>query len=462
MKKAIFIGLFSLFSCSINYAADEQKAPGDLKNTLLVWNKLYDSMNKRLTKLENNYKTKVIEQKEFNRNNVEINNSIKNLNARINKVEETSSLLKTNNIAKSFKDTINILNKKSAEIEKRLETLEVNVSVIEKIYQVSQSPLETLMKIIDEQAAVINKIEERLAKQEKMLLAMGKGSQDSVTKRKQYEEPEFAATSIVEKISTLHETGGKREISDAARPDTQKPSGSAKDIFVKNIGFYSTGSATKIRGEIENKSNRDYSVADIEIQFYDEDNDLLESLDIITVNLHKGSTNKFDQFIFGVDGEHIAKYIVLFNNMILTTYRGEIEVKSIEKKDDVEDVVEIEDRVSKPVPVEEKTTEVAYTEPLEDEGLKAIGKDFYIRNVTFSKSGSSTIMKGEIKNDSRDDISIASFSLKVVGKDSDKKFEKKFTIINFSSNGIKKFEQTIDGILPSQVSDYKIVYKGKR
>ncbi len=462
MKKAIFIGLFSLFLCSINYAADEQKAPGDLKNTLLVWNKLYDSMNKRLTKLENNYKTKVIEQKEFNRNNVEINNSIKNLNARIDKVEETSSLLKTNNLAMSFKDTIDVLNNRSAEIEKRLEALEVNVSVIEKIYHVSQSPLETLMKVIDEQAAVINKIEERLVKQEKMLLAMGKGSQDRVTKRKQYEEPEYAATSIEEKRSTLHETAGETETLDADRTDTQKPSGSAKDIFVKNIGFYSTGSATKIRGEIVNKSNRNYSVADIEIQFYDEDNDLLESLDIITVNLRKGSTNKFDQFIFGVDGENIAKYIVLFNNVIITTFKGEIEVQLIEKKDGLEDVVEIEDKVSNLVHVEEKTTEVAYTAPLDDKSFKAIGKDFYIRNVIFLKSGASTIMKGEIKNDSRDDISIASFGLKVVRKDSDKKFEKKFTIINFSSNGIKKFEQTIDDILPSQVSEYEVVFKGKR
>ena len=71
-------------------------------------------------------------------------------------------------------------------------------------------------------------------------------------------------------------------------------------------------------------------------------------------------------------------------------------------------------------------------------------------------------MKGEIKNDSRNNLPIASFDLKVSGKESDMKFETTFSIASLESNKIKPFEQVIDGILPSQISEYKIVYNEKR
>ncbi|MCR4290137.1 MAG: FxLYD domain-containing protein, partial [Candidatus Scalindua sp.] len=73
--------------------------------------------------------------------------------------------------------------------------------------------------------------------------------------------------------------------------------------------------------------------------------------------------------------------------------------------------------------------------------------------------GSSTTVKGEIKNDSRENISSALFGLKVLGKDGKVIHETSFSIISLKSNGIKSFDQLITGIHPSQISGYEIAFK---
>ena len=508
MKKSIFAYLFFIFLFSISCTAEVVESSENVKKPLSQWNQLFDSIAKRLSELENNFETKAIKQKDFNQHNADMENSIANLNARIDKVEKTGlileadniakrlselennfvtktikkkdfnqhnagmensianlnaridkvektgSILETDNIAKSFKDTIDVLNKRSAEIANRLENLEVKVAVIEKIYRVSQKPLETLMKVIDEQTAVINSIKERLEKQDKMLSDIRRGSPDRLHKENQKKKRNLQVSGIEEKTATLSETAGKTEPSVTEKNDTGESSKTEEDILVRDVSFYSSGTSTKISGELVNKSNRDFSNAAINIQLYDKNDNLLETLDIFTPNFKSGSTSKFDQFIFGTDFESIAKYVILFNDMELTSSSGEIELQRFDKKKTNEG----EATLSQPSPAVEQTIEKTDTAPVEEEEFKAIGNDFYIRNVSFSEFGASTVMKGEIKNDSRDNLPIASFDLKVSGKESDMKFETTFSIVSLESNKIKPFEQTIKGILPSQISEYKIVY----
>ncbi len=456
MKKSIFIYVFCLFLFGINCAAEEQGSPEDSKTTQLVWDKLLDNINERLFKLERDFAEEKKQRQEFNSKiNDNLNNLTEIMNARIDKVEKTDSILETNNIANSFKETIGVLNKTSSDMKKRFEALEVSIATVEKIYYVSQKPLETLMKAIDEQAAVINKVNEKLEKQEKILLSMNKGSENRDTHRESNKVPEFAATDMEEKKTTLPETAGETVSSEVEKTGTQKSSGAEKNIFVRNVSLPSTGSSTKIIGEIINKSNVDYVVANFKIQLYDKIDNLLNTLDIVALNFSVGSTKKFDKLISGVDSESIARYVILFNDSELTTYREEKEIVEEQKTNEVK----AEDKEARLLPAEEKTVQVAKTSPPVDKEFKAIGNDYYVRNVTFSEFGSSTTVKGEIKNDSRENISSALFGLKVLGKDSNVIYETTFSIISLKSNGIKPFDQLITGIHPSQISGYEIVFK---
>lgn len=69
-------------------------------------------------------------------------------------------------------------------------------------------------------------------------------------------------------------------------------------------------------------------------------------------------------------------------------------------------------------------------------------------------------MKGEIKNDSREDMASVSFSLKILGEDGSMIAETGFSIDSFKSNE-KTFEKLISGVHPSQISEYEIVCKMK-
>ncbi|MCR4342425.1 MAG: hypothetical protein NUV40_00795, partial [Patescibacteria group bacterium] len=424
MKKSIFICVFCLFLFSINCAAEEQGSPEDYKTTQLVWNKLLDNINERLFKLEREFAVEKKQRQEFNSKiNDNLNNLTKIINARIDKVEKTASFIEANNVATSFKETIGVLNKTSSDMKKRVEALEVSIATVEKIYYVSQKPLETLMKAIGENAAVINKINEKLEKQEKILLAINKGSENRDTHRESNKVPEFAAAGTEEKRTTLPETAGGTVASETERAGTQKPSGSEKDIFVRNVSMPSTGSATSIIGEIINKSNVDYAVANFKIRLYDKGDNLLNTLDLVIINFSAGSTKEFDKLISGVDSKSIARYVILFNDSELTTYREEKEIVEEQKTKEVkvEDkearlLPATEDKEARLLPAEEKTVQVAKTSPPVDKEFKAIGSDYYVRDVTFSALGSSTTVKGEIKNDSRENISSALFGLKVLGK----------------------------------------------
>ena len=93
---------------------------------------------------------------------------------------------------------------------------------------------------------------------------------------------------------------------------------------------------------------------------------------------------------------------------------------------------------------------------------KNIGNEFSVSNVTFEKYGSSSIIKGEIKNNSRNDITTVSFLLKLFGENKSVIAEFDFNIMNIKSNSVKLFEQMISGVLPSHISRYKITFKKSR
>jgi hypothetical protein len=93
------------------------------------------------------------------------------------------------------------------------------------------------------------------------------------------------------------------------------------------------------------------------------------------------------------------------------------------------------------------------------EGFKKISNDFYTRNVTFAKYGPSSIVKGEVKNNSRHDFDGVLFMIKVFGENDSMIAEFDFSIKGIKSNAIKPFEETVSGVKPSEISGYEIIFK---
>ncbi|MHC4138399.1 MAG: hypothetical protein ACYSR1_00840 [Planctomycetota bacterium] len=226
-------------------------------------------------------------------------------------------------------------------------------------------------------------------------------------------------------------------------------------VFVKNVELISQGESTNIVAEIINKSDKDYSRVDLKVKTYSKSDTLLDSHDFSILNLKSGGTKKINQLLFGVKKEKIVKYEFLISRRkALSMDEGEGRQTVVqkpestmakEKKFQIEQTKSVE-RVKKKLP-----------RKLDD--FKKISNDVYIRIITFEKFGSSSIIKGELKNDSRNDISTVSFIMKLFGEKERVIAEFDFHINNIKSNTIKPFKEMVSGMLPSQILRYEIKYK---
>ncbi len=88
-----------------------------------------------------------------------------------------------------------------------------------------------------------------------------------------------------------------------------------------------------------------------------------------------------------------------------------------------------------------------------------IGNGFSVKNVTFDKYGTSSIVKVEIKNNSDNDIKVASFIMKLFGEGGKIIAEIDFHVRKIASDAIKPFEETIRGVSPSQILKYEIKHR---
>lgn len=95
----------------------------------------------------------------------------------------------------------------------------------------------------------------------------------------------------------------------------------------------------------------------------------------------------------------------------------------------------------------------------EEEGFKEAGEGFYIRNVNLFPFGSSSQIKGEIKNLSDRDRSIASFVVRVYNAADVLLFTQDFSIKTFKKGEIRTFNEIISGYTPLDIARYEVVTK---
>lgn len=95
----------------------------------------------------------------------------------------------------------------------------------------------------------------------------------------------------------------------------------------------------------------------------------------------------------------------------------------------------------------------------EEEGFKEMEDGFYIRNVNLLPFGSSSQIKGEIKNFSDRDRSIAAFTIKVYNASDMLLFTQDFSIKTFKKGDIRAFSEIISGYTPLDIAKYEIMPK---
>ncbi len=111
----------------------------------------------------------------------------------------------------------------------------------------------------------------------------------------------------------------------------------------------------------------------------------------------------------------------------------------------------------KPEAVAETAEEAKERVPTpEEEGFKEIGDGFYMRNVNLTLFGSSSQIKGEIKNMSDRDRSIAMFVVRVYNAADTVLFTQDFSIKTFKKGEVRTFNEIISGYTPIEIARYQI------
>ncbi len=95
----------------------------------------------------------------------------------------------------------------------------------------------------------------------------------------------------------------------------------------------------------------------------------------------------------------------------------------------------------------------------EEEGFKDIGDGLYLRNANLFPFGSSSQIKGEIKNASGKDRSIATFVIRVFNAADALLFSQDFSIKTFKSGEVRNFSEIISGYTPLDIARYEVITK---
>ncbi|MFQ5685482.1 MAG: hypothetical protein ACE5GV_02360 [Candidatus Scalindua sp.] len=233
-------------------------------------------------------------------------------------------------------------------------------------------------------------------------------------------------------------------------------------FFVKNIKFKPFGSSSKISGEIVNKSKRGYGMIDFKIQAYNKDNVPLGGLGFSIYGFKKGKVGTFEEIIAGVETKKITKYSIYPAQMSLVSDTGEKTIKIIEKKLSTAKAETAKLAAKEIAP--ENLEELLFDEgkkgiPKELEGFKDVGNGFYAGNVSFGSFGSSSSVKGDIKNNSKDDFFNVSFIMKIYSKAYGMITSFDFSVRHFKSGETKSFEEIVAGVRPVDIGRYEVAFK---
>ena len=514
MKKLLITCTFALmffFPGTVGFS-DILKDLEKFQTSLGDWVTQIEELNARISNLESDKASREKQTAELNNSLANIENLLSDMDAKVERVENMSSLEGVKEIVKSFEGTLNVFKKRFSKLANRIEDQEVKTAVLERMYKTANKPLDTLMQAIDEQKSVINKLGDKLKKQEELILSMKESLQkqsspdeslvsgieelnsrlsklesgvlvQAAAEHGKHEEGKHAAAPDEHHEEAKHATAPDEhheEAKHAAAPDGhheeakhaaasdghhEEPQahGEKTDLinigegfFVKNIKFEPFGSSSQISGEIVNQSDRDHGMTDFKVQAYDKENIPLGDQGFSVYGFNKGTTKPFEEIIVGVLSKEIRKYAIYSAKMPLVSDTGESTVKIIERE---EAVAKAETKEISPLDSLEDLIFDEKAHPEELEGLEDVGNGFYASNISFNGFGSSSSVTGNIKNNSENDFYNASFVMKVFSKAYGMITSLDFSVRSINSGDTKAFEEIISGVQPVDIDRYEIAFK---
>ena len=485
MKKLFILCLFTLiFSFpSTNGFSDILKDLKNFEKSLSDWVKQTDELSQRLSEMEGERGAREKQIADFNQSMADIGNLITDLNAKVDKVANMASLKGVKDIVNSFEGTLDVFKKRFSEMAKRLEDQEVKTAVIERIYQTSQKPVETLINSIDEQKSVISKLAERLDKQEKLIMSMEEVEELNVRLSKL--ESEFEE--IPKEVSEKTEAGKDVEVSEVspektevekkdaapvvqpketkASPEKVTETDGSIDIgggfLINNVKLKPFGSSSHISGDIMNKSDGEYGMIGFKVQAFDKDNVILGGHGFTIHGFRKDSTKTFEEVITGVDIKKIARYAIYPPMMQSVSDTGESTIRMIEMEPRVAkaEIKKVDTKEAAPKDLKELLDKGKDEVLKELEGFENVGGGFYAGKVSFNSFGSSSAVTGEIRNNSKNDFFNASFVMKIYIKNYGMLTSFDFSVRKIKSSETKVFEEIVTGVNPIDIERYEIALK---
>jgi hypothetical protein len=88
---------------------------------------------------------------------------------------------------------------------------------------------------------------------------------------------------------------------------------SEDDFSIVNVTYKTHYNDTIFKGNIINKSNKDYKYALFKISVYDKKGAVLASNDFYILNMDRGTRRSFEATIHGVKADEFEKYTIKFN-----------------------------------------------------------------------------------------------------------------------------------------------------
>jgi len=464
------------------------------------WVTQIEELNGRISNLEGDKASREKQTAELNQSLANIEDLLSNMDAKVERVENMSSLEGVKEIVKSFEGTLNVFKKRFAKLANRMEDQEVKTAVLERMYKTANKPLDTLMQALDEQKNVISKLGNKLEKQEELILSMKESLQkqsspdeslvrgieelysrlsklesgvlvQAATEHGKHEEEKHASAPAGHHEGAEHASapaGHHEEAKHAAAPaehhEEPQAHGEKTDLidigegfFVKNIKFEPFGSSSQISGEIINKSDRDHGMTDFKVQAYDKENIPLGDQGFSVYGFNKGTTKPFEEIIVGVISKEISKYAIYSAKMPLVSDEGVSTIKIVDREEIVAKA-ETKEKVVTPDSLEDLIfDEKAHSEELE--GFEDVGNGFYASNISFNGFGSSSSVTGNIKNNSENNFYNASFVLRVYSKAYGMITSLDFSVRSINSGDTKAFEEIISGVQPVDIDRYEIAFK---
>jgi len=464
------------------------------------WVTQIEELNGRISNLEGDKASREKQTAELNQSLANIEDLLSNMDAKVERVENMSSLEGVKEIVKSFEGTLNVFKKRFAKLANRMEDQEVKTAVLERMYKTANKPLDTLMQALDEQKNVISKLGNKLEKQEELILSMKESLQkqsspdeslvrgieelysrlsklesgvlvQAATEHGKHEEEKHASAPAGHHEGAEHAAapaGHHEEAKHAAAPaehhEEPQAHGEKTDLidigegfFVKNIKFEPFGSSSQISGEIINKSDRDHGMTDFKVQAYDKENVPLGDQGFSVYGFNKGTTKPFEEIIVGVISKEISKYAIYSAKMPLVSDEGVSTIKIVDREEIVAKA-ETKEKVVTPDSLEDLIfDEKAHSEELE--GFEDVGNGFYASNISFNGFGSSSSVTGNIKNNSENNFYNASFVLRVYSKAYGMITSLDFSVRSLNSGDTKAFEEIISGVQPVDIDRYEIAFK---